>query len=81
MLFCTFRWPFATVVRSDKERVYVRFHSEEFETNAINEINCFKDGYNGLLGDAKERIWKDANDIVSIIYFEASFKELYSNGS
>ncbi|XP_001659131.2 chromosome transmission fidelity protein 18 homolog [Aedes aegypti] len=59
------KWPFATVVRSDKERVYVRFHSEEFETNAINEINCFKDGYNGLLGDAKERIWKEANDIIA----------------
>ncbi|KXJ71078.1 hypothetical protein RP20_CCG021555 [Aedes albopictus] len=59
------KWPFATVVRSDKERVYVRFHSEDFETNAINEINCFKDGYKGLLGDAKERIWKDANDIIA----------------
>ncbi|XP_053694619.1 chromosome transmission fidelity protein 18 homolog [Sabethes cyaneus] len=59
------KWPFATVVRSDKERVYVRFHSEEFETKAINEINCFKEGFNGLLGDAKEKIWNEAKEIVS----------------
>ncbi|XP_065090752.1 chromosome transmission fidelity protein 18 homolog [Ochlerotatus camptorhynchus] len=59
------KWPFATVVRSDNERVYVRFHSEEFESNSINEINCLKDGYNGLLGDAKERVWREANDIIA----------------
>ncbi|XP_055641779.1 chromosome transmission fidelity protein 18 homolog [Toxorhynchites rutilus septentrionalis] len=59
------KWPFVTVVRNDMERVYVRFHSEEFETSAISEINCFKDGYNGLLGDAKEKIWREANEIVN----------------
>ncbi|XP_055590916.1 chromosome transmission fidelity protein 18 homolog [Uranotaenia lowii] len=59
------KWPFATVIRSDKERVYVRFHSEDFETNAIDEINCFKNGYNGLLGDAKERIWDEAKEIIN----------------
>ncbi|XP_058819117.1 chromosome transmission fidelity protein 18 homolog [Topomyia yanbarensis] len=59
------KWPFATVVRGDKERVYVRFHSEEYESKEIAEINCFKDGYNGLLGDAKERIWNEANEIIS----------------
>uniref|UniRef100_A0A8D8CUF8 Chromosome transmission fidelity protein 18 homolog n=1 Tax=Culex pipiens TaxID=7175 RepID=A0A8D8CUF8_CULPI len=64
------KWPFATVVRSDKERVYVRFHSEEFETKEINEINCFKDGYNGLLGEAKERIWNEAKEIIAKRYEE-----------
>ncbi|XP_058446411.1 chromosome transmission fidelity protein 18 homolog [Malaya genurostris] len=59
------KWPFATVVRSDKERIYVRFHSEEYELKEINEINCFKDGYNGLLGDSKERIWNEAKEIIS----------------
>ncbi|XP_055546969.1 chromosome transmission fidelity protein 18 homolog [Wyeomyia smithii] len=72
------KWPFATIVRSDNERVYVRFHSEEFETNAINEINCFKNGINGLLGDAKERIWNEAKEIVSK-RFEAPERAIQSS--
>uniref|UniRef100_A0A182JLN0 AAA+ ATPase domain-containing protein n=1 Tax=Anopheles atroparvus TaxID=41427 RepID=A0A182JLN0_ANOAO len=58
------KWPSMTVRRSD-QTVYVRFHSEEFEKKQIDEINCTKDGYNGLLGAEKERIWREANEIVA----------------
>ncbi|XP_058126500.1 chromosome transmission fidelity protein 18 homolog [Anopheles ziemanni] len=58
------KWPSMTVRRND-QTVYVRFHSEEFEKKQIDELNCAKDGYNGLLGADKERIWREANEIVA----------------
>ncbi|XP_035915325.1 chromosome transmission fidelity protein 18 homolog [Anopheles stephensi] len=59
------KWPSMTVMREDKTCVYVRFHSEEFEKKQIDEINCANNGFNGLLGPEKERIWREANEIVS----------------
>ncbi|XP_058059277.1 chromosome transmission fidelity protein 18 homolog [Anopheles bellator] len=59
------KWPSLTLKRSDKTCIYVRFHSEDFEKQQIDEINCAKDGYNGLLGAEKERIWREANEIVA----------------
>uniref|UniRef100_A0A182QTV9 AAA+ ATPase domain-containing protein n=1 Tax=Anopheles farauti TaxID=69004 RepID=A0A182QTV9_9DIPT len=59
------KWPSMTIKRDDKTCVYVRFHSEDFEKQQIEEINCARGGYNGLLGAEKERIWREANEIVA----------------
>ncbi|XP_050076845.1 chromosome transmission fidelity protein 18 homolog [Anopheles maculipalpis] len=59
------KWPSMTVMRDDKTSVYVRFHSEDFEKKQIDEINCTRDGFHGLLGPEKERIWREANEIVA----------------
>uniref|UniRef100_A0A182K417 AAA+ ATPase domain-containing protein n=1 Tax=Anopheles christyi TaxID=43041 RepID=A0A182K417_9DIPT len=60
------KWPSMTIKRDDKTSVYVRFHSEEFEKEQIDEIHCTSgNGYNGLLGAEKERIWREANEIVA----------------
>jgi chromosome transmission fidelity protein 18 len=58
------KWPFLTVLRNDSERIYVRFHSEEFETMKINEISCFNRNGRSLLGNDKEAIWDQARQIV-----------------
>jgi hypothetical protein len=60
------RWPFVTLKRSDGERVYVRTHSEEYETIQLAEINLMNTHVDGLLGDSKE-IWDAANEMVSSI--------------
>uniref|UniRef100_A0A182SZM7 AAA+ ATPase domain-containing protein n=1 Tax=Anopheles maculatus TaxID=74869 RepID=A0A182SZM7_9DIPT len=59
------KWPSMTVKREDKTCVYVRFHSEDFEKKQIDEVNCTRGGFNGLLGAEKERIWREANEIVA----------------
>uniref|UniRef100_A0A6E8VY12 AAA domain-containing protein n=1 Tax=Anopheles coluzzii TaxID=1518534 RepID=A0A6E8VY12_ANOCL len=60
------KWPSMTIKRDDKTCVYVRFHSEEFEKDQIDEISCTSGArYNGLLGAEKERIWREANEIVA----------------
>ncbi|XP_049534330.1 chromosome transmission fidelity protein 18 homolog [Anopheles darlingi] len=64
------KWPSLTLKRSDQTCVYVRFHAEEFEKQQLDEINCTKGGYNGLLGAEKERIWREANEIVAKRYAE-----------
>ena len=33
-----FSWPCIALERSDEERVYVRMHSESYETKEINEV-------------------------------------------
>uniref|UniRef100_A0A1I8PLA4 Chromosome transmission fidelity protein 18 homolog n=1 Tax=Stomoxys calcitrans TaxID=35570 RepID=A0A1I8PLA4_STOCA len=57
------QWPFLPLWRSDQERVYVRFHSEEYETKAINEIKA-AGGLESLLGEHREKIWEEANELV-----------------
>ncbi|XP_055837537.1 chromosome transmission fidelity protein 18 homolog [Episyrphus balteatus] len=58
------QWPFIPLQRSDHERVYVRYHSMDYETKHINDINVFSKGYRGLLGESKEDIWNDAREMV-----------------
>lgn len=58
------QWPFIPLQRSDHERVYCRYHSMDYETKHINEINVFNKGYRGLLGESKEDIWNEAREIV-----------------
>lgn len=61
-----FSYPFLPLMRSDSERIYVRFHSEEYEKKHINDIKISEKGFSGLLGDQKEQIWATAREIVSI---------------
>ncbi|XP_065357892.1 chromosome transmission fidelity protein 18 homolog [Calliphora vicina] len=57
------QWPFMPLRRSDEERVYVRFHSEDYETKAINEIKAAAT-MGSLLGENKQKIWEEANELV-----------------
>lgn len=57
------RYPFLTITKDD-ERIYVRTHSEDFETLKLNEIKAFDRTQRNLLGEEREKIWQAANDIV-----------------
>ena len=58
------KYPFIGVKRLDNERVYIRFHSEEFEKEEtqriINECN-----FKGVLGDSFKEVWNEARHLVS----------------
>lgn len=56
------KWPFVRVLRSDSERIYVRCHSEDFETLQIKEIQS-RNTEMSLLGAKKEQIWNEASEI------------------
>lgn len=59
-------WPFLAVQRSDLERIYVRFHSEEYEQRQMDLISVRGEGVvDSLLGEAKEKIWQEAREMVS----------------
>ncbi|KAH8412408.1 hypothetical protein KR009_001817 [Drosophila setifemur] len=57
-------WPFLAIQRSDLERIYVRFHSEDYEQRQLDMISARGDVVGSLLGEAKERIWKEAQELV-----------------
>lgn len=62
------RWPYTTLRRGagvDRERVYVRMHSEEFERQQIDEVGLRAGQGGGLLGAAREETWSKAQQIVS----------------
>ena len=53
-------------MKNDQDRIYVRFHSEEFVKQKLDEIKCYDKNKRNLLGSEQEEIWKEAKDIVSI---------------
>ncbi|EDW28958.1 GL19453 [Drosophila persimilis] len=57
-------WPFLPIQRSDLERIYVRFHSEEYEKRQLDLISARGAVVGSLLGDAKEKVWQEANELV-----------------
>nr|XP_036214632.1 chromosome transmission fidelity protein 18 homolog [Bactrocera oleae]XP_036214633.1 chromosome transmission fidelity protein 18 homolog [Bactrocera oleae] len=57
------QWPFQVLQRGDHERVFVRFHSEDYENRALEDVRALSQ-FDGLLGENKQRIWAEANDIV-----------------
>lgn len=57
------KWPFIKVMHADQDKIYVRCHSEEFETNQINDIGNRDDTHTGLLGENKPQIWNEASEI------------------
>lgn len=70
------QWPYTTLRRCgaansvlDRERVYVRMHSEQFENDRIEEVvGCGADARraNGVLGAARAETWAKAQKIVSV---------------
>lgn len=56
-------WPSIPVVTNDDGRVYIRMHSEEFETNQLNELSLRKN-FSRLLGETTQDIWNEAEKIV-----------------
>lgn len=57
------KWPSIPVANSEDSRIYVRMHSEEFESNQLNELSIRKNISN-LLGNSTENMWKEAEKIV-----------------
>ncbi|XP_053958969.1 chromosome transmission fidelity protein 18 homolog [Anastrepha ludens] len=57
------QWPFQVIQRGEHDRIFVRFHSEEYETRALEDVRALPQ-YDGLLGENKQRIWAEANEIV-----------------
>lgn len=58
------KWPFIPLTGGGGVRIYVRFHSEDYETQQLNAIkanNSIK-GIN-FLGAAKADIWKEVNHL------------------
>lgn len=57
------KYPFIPL-RSDSDRIYVRFHSEDFESERIREIQCGK-SFGALMSQqAKEQMWASAQKMV-----------------
>lgn len=57
------QWPCIPVVCNDRDRIYVRMHSEDFETNQLNELTLRRRNQQ-LLGNTTEDIWNEAQRIV-----------------
>lgn len=57
------QWPCIPVMGNDRNRIYVRMHSEDFEKNQLNELTLRKN-FSKLLGDTSEDIWNEAQKIV-----------------
>lgn len=57
------KYPFIPV-RSDGERIYVRFHSEDFEAERIREIQCGKSLGAVMSQEVKEQMWANAQKMV-----------------
>lgn len=57
------RWPCIPVVCNDRDRIYVRMQSEEFEQNQLNEVTLRR-RHQQLLGNKTEDIWNEAQNIV-----------------
>lgn len=68
------QWPCIPVVIEDRNRIYVRMHSEEFEKNQLNELSLRKN-FTKLLGDSSENIWNEAQKIVEKRLADAQLQE------
>lgn len=57
------KYPFIGVTRFDKERVYVRFHSEDYEKDETMRI-VKESSFQGVMGSSFKEIWKEAERLV-----------------
>ncbi|EDV31227.2 uncharacterized protein Dana_GF14649 [Drosophila ananassae] len=57
-------WPFLAIQRSDLERIYVRFHSEDYEKRQLEMVSARGEVEGSLLGEAKEKVWQEAKELV-----------------
>lgn len=58
-------WPFLALQRSDLERLYVRYHSEDYERRQLEQLSVRGSQFGSLLGEAKQQVWQEANELVS----------------
>ncbi|KAH8271906.1 hypothetical protein KR044_010423 [Drosophila immigrans] len=70
-------WPFLALQRSDLERLYVRYHSEDYERRQLELLSARSQQIGSLLGEAKQQVWQEANELVRAV--QASIKKCYSN--
>ncbi|KAH8377747.1 hypothetical protein KR093_006965 [Drosophila rubida] len=57
-------WPFLALQRSDLERLYVRYHSEDYERRQLELLSARGQQMGSLLGEAKQQVWQEANELV-----------------
>lgn len=62
------KYPFIPL-RSDDEKIYVRFHSEEFESERIREIQCGKNFGAMMSKEVKDQMWANAQKMVTSVTF------------
>ncbi|KAJ6646390.1 Chromosome transmission fidelity protein 18 like [Pseudolycoriella hygida] len=58
------KYPFIPVT-SDGDRIYIRFHSEDFEDERIREIQCGKSVGSLMSTAAREAMWARANEMMA----------------
>lgn len=60
------KYPFITLSKGfDEDRIFVRCHSEAFETQKLNEIKALDSNGGQFFNSAhRESMWKEANDII-----------------
>lgn len=61
------KYSFISVKRSDNERVYVRFHSEEYEKEQA-ALLMKNSSLSGVMGERFKEVWAEATSIVSILF-------------
>ncbi|XP_018570059.1 chromosome transmission fidelity protein 18 homolog [Anoplophora glabripennis] len=59
------KYPFITITRQDKERIYVRFHSEDFEKEDTDRI-VKEISFHGVMGDGFKEIWNEACNLINV---------------
>lgn len=64
------KYPFIGLTRFDNERVYVRFHSEEYEKEEIQRI-VKETAFSGVMGETFKEVWKDAKNLVK--FFNSTY--------
>ncbi|XP_034474185.1 chromosome transmission fidelity protein 18 homolog [Drosophila innubila] len=57
-------WPFLALQRSDLERLYVRYHSEDYERRQLEQLSARGNQIGSLLGEAKQQVWQEAHELV-----------------
>ncbi|KAG5874386.1 hypothetical protein JTB14_000686 [Gonioctena quinquepunctata] len=58
------KYPFIGVKRHDGEKVYVRFHSEEYENEDIQRV-VKESSSKGLMGDSFRKMWEEAQVLIA----------------
>ncbi|VEN51025.1 unnamed protein product [Callosobruchus maculatus] len=58
------KYPFVPITGFDDERIYVRFHSEEYEKEEMERLvkECT---FTGVMGDYFKEVWREATDIIN----------------
>jgi chromosome transmission fidelity protein 18 len=58
------KYPFQKLIQHNDDHLYIRYYSEDFENEKINELKSYDKIHKGFFGTTKEQLWKEANDIL-----------------